>query len=172
MDEFDPDAALLDILLGDGPNGVALAHLISRAYPGTAVIFLTRFPEPHAAGLIADDIPVGCGFLRKDRVTDTDYLVDAIEGALRDHAADFRADLHADHPLARLTRSQLEILRLVAEGLTNSAIARKRGTSASAVEQALSGIFRVLDIPHNPDVNRRLRAALIFVAAAGVPEDP
>lgn len=170
LDDFDPDVALLDILLGDGPNGVALAHLIATAYPGTAVLFLTRFPDPHAAGLIPDDIPADCGFLRKDRVTDTDYLVGAIEGVLRDKASEFRADLDADHPLAGLTVSQVEILRMVACGMTNSAIARQRGTTASAVEQALSGIFRALSIPHTPDTNARIRAALTYVEAAGIPE--
>lgn len=172
LDEFDPDVALLDIMLGDGPSGVALAHLITRAYPCTSVMFLTRFADAHAAGLVAEDLPDGCGFLRKDRINDADYLLGAIEATLRNAAADYRQDVETDRPLAVLTRTQREILRMVAQGLTNTAIAERRGTSASAVEQALSGIFRALGIGHSPDRNPRVQAALTYIAAVGIPDDP
>ena len=170
LDEVDPDAALLDIALGDGPSGVGLAHLIAREYPGTAVLFLTRFHDPHAAGLIAMDMPPHCGFLRKDRIADTAYLVEAIEGALRDHPEDFRHDLTDEGPMAYLTPNQQVVLRMVAEGLTNSAIARRRGTTQSAVEQSLSAIFRVLGIDPRGDYNPRVQAARVYIAAAGIPD--
>lgn len=172
LDEFAPDAALLDIVLGHGPSGVGLAHLIAREYPATAVLFLTRFRDAHAAGLVTMDMPAGCAFLRKDRIADATYLVDAIEAALRDHPGEFRHDLAEDDPLSGLTPNQQSVLRMVAQGLTNSAIARRRGITPSAVEQSLSAIFRSLGIDQGGDLNPRVQAARLYIAAAGVPEQP
>lgn len=172
LDEFDPDAALLDIALGDGPSGVALAHLIAREYPATAILFLTRFHDPHAAGLVTMDMPPDCGFLRKDRIADTAYLVDAIEAALRDHPGEFRHDMADDNPLSALTPNQQSVLRMVAQGLTNAAIARRRGTTQSAVEQSLSAIFRTLGIEQHGELNPRVQAARMYITAAGVPDQP
>lgn len=172
MDTFDPDGALIDIQLGDGPSGVALAHLIHEQFPEVALAFLTRFPDQHAAGLVDADIPAGCGFLRKDKVADSDYLLAALEQVLTDHGDDFRDDLSADRPLGALTPMQLDVLRLVATGLTNAAIARQRGTSESAVEQALTSIIKVLDIPIRGDVNPRMELARRYIIAAGLPERP
>lgn len=172
LDEVDPDAALLDIALGDGPSGVALAHLISREYPGTAILFLTRFHDPHAAGLVTIDMPPNCGFLRKDRIDDTTYLVKAIEAALRDHPEEYRHDVADDSPLTLLTPNQQSVLMMVAQGLTNAAIAKRRGTTQSAVEQSLSAIFRALGIDPRGDLNPRVQAARMYISVAGIPDEP
>lgn len=172
LDEFDPDAALVDIVLGDGPSGIGLAHLISREYPSTAVILLSRYPDFAAAGLSRADVPKNCGFVRKDMVTDTGHLMEAIEGALRDHGDDYRDDLIANGRLSALTPNQRAVLRMVAQGLTNAAIAENRGTTTSAVEQSLSSIFRALGLEHRGDLNPRLQAARLYIAAVGLPEDP
>jgi len=172
MDAYDADGALIDIQLGDGPSGVALAHLFHDQYPGCALAFLTRFPDQHAAGLVDADIPEGCGFLRKDMIADSDYLMAALEEVLTDHGGDFRDDLLSDRPLAQLTPTQLDALRLVAAGLTNAAIARHRGTSESAVEQSLTAIIKALAIPTAGDVNPRMEMARQYISVAGIPERP
>ena len=172
LDDFDPDAALLDIQLGDGPSGVALGHLITREYPATGVLFLTRYPDITSAGLSHSDIPEGCGFLRKDKIADVAYLLDALEATLRDRSRDYRQDVAEDSPLRNLTPNQLSVLRMVAQGLTNPAIGRSRGTSDSAVEQMLAGIYRNLGIEHSSEISARMRAARIYIAAAGLPEEP
>lgn len=105
-------------------------------------------------------------------VTNTAHLMEAIEGALRDHGDDYRDDLTADSRLSALTPNQRAVLRMVAQGLTNSAIADSRGTTVSAVEQSLSSIFRTLELEHRGDLNPRLQAARMYIAAAGLPEDP
>lgn len=167
---FDPDAALLDIQLGDGPSGVALAHVLHATFPHIALLFLTRFPDQRAAGLVEADIPAGCGFLRKDRIADAEYLLTALNAVMTDHPADHRDDLASDRPLAALTRTQMAVLRMVAQGRTNASIARERGTSESAVEHAIAGITRALGIAAGTDVNPRVEAARLYIAAAGLPE--
>lgn len=172
MITFDPDAALLDIMLGDGPSGVALGHLIRQEYPATAVLFLTRYPDAASAGVSGDQIPAGCAFLIKDRIADGAYLLDAIESTLRDSPREYRQDLTANRALRRLTPSQQAVLRMIAQGLTNAAIARRRGSSESAVEQLVAAIFRNLDLEQGAEINPRVQAARLYIAAAGLPEEP
>lgn len=66
VDQFDPDAALLDIDLGDGPSGLDLAHALHVQYPHIALVFLTKHPDLRSAGVPEDRLPEHCGFLRKD----------------------------------------------------------------------------------------------------------
>lgn len=170
VEEFDPDVALLDIGLGPGPTGLDLAHLLDREHPDIALVFLTRHPDRRSAGLAAADVPERAGFLRKDMVGDPEALIDAIEAVLRDNPREHRHDRHEDRPLRELTARQLEVLRLAALGLTNAAIARERGTSERAVELLLQSALRALDVPNDPDLNRRVEGVRHYVAAVGLPE--
>lgn len=168
-ESFDPDVALLDITLDDGPNGVYLAEAFRRKRPGMALMFLTHHPDIRSAGLDPTLVPPGCGFLRKDLVTDKAALVQAIESVLAEQAREVRHDLVGGRPLESLTSAQVDVLRMVAMGMTNEAIARQRGTTERSVERRLSAVFRALGIDALPGVNPRVEAARLYIDAAGVP---
>lgn len=170
--DFDPDAALLDIALGDGPSGLDLARVLDLKRPDIALIFLTRHPDRRTAGLDAGDIPQGCGFLRKDMVANSQYLVSAIEKVLAENAGEVRHDLAEDRPLANLTRKQLDVLRMAAQGLTNTAIAQRRNTSERSVEALMHAIFVTLGIESHGDVNPRVEAVRQYIDGVGMPERP
>jgi len=165
---FDPDAALIDVHLGTGPFGLALAHVLSRTHPHVGILLLSRFEDLSAAGLGDDALPAGSIFLPKDRLTDRDALLRAVESALRG-TADLPSSLGADARLAMLTRTQLAVLRLAALGLTNTAIAERRETTSKNVEQRLRSVYETLGIPADGDVNPRVEAVRRYVAAAGLP---
>ena len=169
---FDPDAALLDISLGEGPSGVDLANVLHERRPDIALVFLTKHPDRRTAGLEGATIPPGCGFLRKDMVKDTTYLLEAINTVLADHPDEVRHDLASKNPLTALTTRQLEVLRMAAQGLTNTAIAQQRGTSERAVELLLHSVFETLAIDVHGDVNPRVEAIRHYIQAAGLPERP
>lgn len=170
--DFDPDAALLDVALGDGPSGLDLARVLNLKRPDIALIFLTRHPDLRTAGLDAGDIPQGCGFLRKDMVANSQYLVGAIETVLAENAGEVRHDLAEDRPLANLTRKQLDVLRMAAQGLTNTAIAQRRSTSERSVEALMHAIFVTLGIESHGDVNPRVEAVRQYIDGVGMPERP
>lgn len=170
--DFDPDVALLDIALGDGPSGLDLARVLNLKRPDIALIFLTRHPDRRTAGLDVGDIPPGCGFLRKDMVANTQYLVSAIEKVLAENAGEVRHDLAEDRPLANLTRKQLDVLRMAAQGLTNTAIAQRRQTSERSVEALMHAIFVTLGIESHGDVNPRVEAVRQYIDGVGMPERP
>jgi len=168
IESFDPDIALLDIDLGPGANGIDVAHILAKQHPDIAILFLTKFPDLRSAGLKMEDLPPGCGFLRKELVGNTEYLVTAIDNVLGERP-DVRHDLQPDRPLAALTKNQVEALRLLASGYTNAEIAKRRETSISSVEQLLNSTFKNLGIQPADDINPRIEAVRIFIQAAGIP---
>lgn len=173
VEQFDPDAALLDIELGEGPNGLDLAHALHEQHPHIALIFLTKHPDLRSAGVSEDKLPAHCGFLRKDMISDSEYLLAAINAVLVDDPRrEYRHDLSPQRPLATLTSAQVEVLRLAAQGLTNGAIARARGVSERAIERMLQLIFAQLDIQTGGDINPRVEAVRRYVEVAGLPARP
>lgn len=166
---FDPDIALVDINLGRGANGIDLAFILNKQHPGIAILLLTQHPDLRTAGFDENDLPRGCGFLRKDEVRSTQDILYAIS-ALVQANKDVRQDGAKARPLARLTNKQIEVLRMVAQGYTNAEIARRRETSVRAVERMLTSIFILLEINDLPEINPRVEAARMFIEIAGTPD--
>lgn len=164
---FDPDLVLLDVSLGEGPPGTQLAYYIDKKHPGTAIIFLTKHPDLLTAGIDASLLPPDCGFLRKDLVADSAYLIDSIDQVLANKADQVQHGFTTDSPFAQLSPNQLEILRCVARGLTNQAISVERGISLRAVEKNLTAIFDTLGLDNSADTNTRVQAALMYVTQVG-----
>lgn len=166
---FDPDIALVDINLGRGANGIDLAFILNKQHPGIAILLLTQHPDLRTAGFDENDLPRGCGFLRKDEVRSTEDILYAIS-ALVQANKDVRQDSAKARPLARLTNKQIEVLRMVAQGYTNAEIARRRETSVRAVERMLTSIFILLELNDLPEINPRVEAARVFIEIAGTPD--
>lgn len=167
MHSFDPDLVVIDLDLGAGPSGADLGSALVELHPDVALLYLTRLPDFRPVGGTA---PVGAsrvGFVRKDTLTSTDDFVEAAERVIRGIEPPPRDDLDPDRPLAALSATQFDILRLAAEGLSNQAIARRRSTTASAVEAHFTAINRALGIAAGPDTNSRSLAVSRFIAAVG-----
>jgi DNA-binding NarL/FixJ family response regulator len=167
---FDPDAALIDIALGDGPNGLDLAHILHRERPWVALLILTKQPDTRTNNLSGVALPPGCGYLRKELVRDADQLFESLERVFDNQLADVRHDTEHDRPLAVLTKAQVEILRLIALGFNNDSIAEQRGVTRSSIERSIIRIFRALEIETHRDLNPRMEAARRFMFASGIPE--
>lgn len=172
VQEFDPDAVLLDISLGEGPTGVDLAYALHQQNPGIAIIFLTKHPTAKAAGLSASDLPPGCGFLRKDLVSDTDYLVSCINAVMTNQSEEVRHDREAMAIVAGLDAKHLDVLRLIAIGYTNDQIGKMKKASQTTVERWCAEVFRALEIDTRGIVNPRVEATRRYIAVAGIPDRP
>jgi DNA-binding NarL/FixJ family response regulator len=169
--EFDLDAALIDVHLGSSPSGLYLAHALSRSHPHVGILLLSRYEDLSAAGLDTWTLPEGSAFLRKEQVSDRETLLAALDGVLRGTPTipgEPRTG-HGPSRLSGLTRTQLAVLRLAALGLTNTAIAARRGTSERSVERLLRSVYETLEVPVDGDVNPRVEAVRRYVAAAGLP---
>jgi DNA-binding NarL/FixJ family response regulator len=163
--EMDPDLALLDVNLGQGPSGVQLGFALEQAHPGMVIVYLTRYPTALVqAGSTAEHLADKV-VLSKDDVTDAEALVEAIESALRGHTS--TPEIAGDPQLQRMTPTQMEILRLLSSGMTNSAIAQHRSTSERAVEKQVKAIYTALDLESDKTTNARVLAALRYSETMG-----
>lgn len=161
---LDPDGIVMDIDLGPGPDGFDLAERFLEAETGVAVVFLTNLPDPRFAGRVPDELPPGISYLRKGAVHDFDALVETLDATMRGDIDDgMRHDRRHDRPLATLTRHQVETLRLVALGQTNTQIAEARGTSVKAVERVVSRAFAAAGVDVASEGNSRVGAARKFI---------
>lgn len=168
FDAVDPDAIVVDIELGPGPNGFDFAEFVNRTAPDVGVVFLTNIPDPRFVGRDRKDVAANSAYLRKSQLVNTQDLIDALEAVLKDRVSvKYRHDLDSTRPLAKLSRKQLGVLALVAQGLSNSQIAELRGTTVRAVEGMVSRVFEALDINPSADGNARVEAARTFLKATG-----
>ena len=160
----DPDGLIIDIDLGMGPNGFDLADVLRRMTPDVPILFLTNLPDPRFADRDADGIPSGISYLRKASVSDIDTLVESLDATLRGvQGDDLRHDRDHRRPLGRLTRKQVAVLRLLAEGKTNAQIAQARGTTTKAVEDTIHRIGLVLGFDTEVQGNARVAIARRFL---------
>ena len=164
----DPDAVVVDIELGAGPNGFDFADVLSRTSPDVGIVFLTNLPDARFAGQDPNELPKGVSYLRKSQLIDSNELVNALEAVLHDSVTPhMRHDLNPSRPLATLSKKQIEVLQLIAAGYSNAQIAEKRATSIRAVEGIVSRVFIALGVDIDAGGNARVEAAAKYLKASG-----
>lgn len=160
------DAVVCDLHIGDGPSGIEVAHAARRIHPALGVVFLTNFDDPRLLDRPNNPLPSGSEYLVK---RDVDNLAIVREGIRRavDRAVSPtpRAPSKAE---PALSDSQLEILRLVAQGLTNKEIAAKRHVTEKTVEQAITRLAKTLGLQNDPSGNQRVHLTRAYFRALGV----
>jgi DNA-binding NarL/FixJ family response regulator len=144
---LDPDAMVVDIELGPGPNGFDLAEAVVKTSKEIGIVFLTNLPDPRFGGKDTSEVKKNQAYLRKTAINTGQELVEAIEAVLRDRVTkEYRHDLASNRPLSNLSHRQIQTLQLVSDGKTNAQIAALRGTTVRAVEGMLTRIFEAMEI--------------------------
>lgn len=166
-----PDVVILDIRMPpDGTDDGARAALRIRGeLPSVGVLLLSQHVERRVSvDLLASG---GFGYLLKDRVLEVGDFVDALERVARGGSAldpEVVGSLmgHRDGALASLTPREHEVLRLMAEGLTNGGIAARLVLTDRTVESHVRGILGKLGLSHSADAeHRRVKAVLRYLGA-------
>lgn len=162
-----PHVVTLDIDLGRGPNGVEVGIALRRALPNLGIVLLSHHGRPEILAGLPDDARGGWSYVLKGSLHDIGTLVRAIESAATGLLTLDPAIVGRPHRTepdeGRLTRRQLEVLSLVAEGRSNSSIARELLLSEKSVENHLSRIYQQLGIrPSDSDIHARVRASCWF----------
>jgi len=172
FDAVDPDVLVTDIELGSRPNGAEAAVIARHRAPHLAVVFLTNFPLVASAPRAVASVP-DATFLRKESLTSGADLVAAVDETLRQSRRRMSADsLASDAVLTRLTRGQLEVLQLIAQGHSNAVIAERSGRSIRAVERMIARLFDALEVNSDSDINPRVVAANRYARTFGIPTAP
>ncbi len=170
--EHRPDLSIVDVRLPPGfrDEGLRAALAIRRREPKTPIVILSQYVEHvYAAELIADGNGA-VGYLLKDRVTALDEFLDAIERVAAGGTAmdpevvrQLFARNNNDHGIAALTSREREVLGLVAQGLSNSAICAELVLAPASVEKHITNILTKMDLPPSDDTHRRVRAVLAYL---------
>jgi DNA-binding NarL/FixJ family response regulator len=179
VDGHKPDLAIVDVRLPPTftDEGIRAAIRARERRPDTGILILSQYVEPaYTAELLASG-EGGVGYLLKERVGEVRAFLDAVKRVAEGGTALDREvvaelvrsrDPAGDDPtLATLTLREREVLALMAEGRTNTAIARALVVTPGAVEKHVSNIFAKLDLPITPDDHRRVLAVLTFLHAGG-----
>jgi DNA-binding NarL/FixJ family response regulator len=172
MLECRPDVAIVDVRLPPTftDDGLRAALAARQQIPGLPVLVLSQYVEQlYARELLADDAG-GVGYLLKDRVFNDDQFIDAVRtvaagGTMMDPdvVAKLLGRRAKDEPLARLSAREREVLELMAEGRSNSAIAQRLFVTEKAVSKHSTSIFSKLDLVPSDDDNRRVLAVLAYL---------
>ena len=165
-----PDAVVLDVGLGPGPDGFDLAENLRKLTPDIAIVFLTSMPDPRFAGRDDKAVYSNAAYLNKHLLSDSNTLVQALEAVLTERGVDgFRQHESADRPLVNLSKTQIQVLQLVAQGKTNQQIADIRKRSLAATESAITRTLEALGIDTRAEQNVRVAAAMRYVGIARNP---
>jgi DNA-binding NarL/FixJ family response regulator len=170
--EHKPDAAVVDVRLPPSftDDGLRAALEARRQVAGLPVLVLSQYVEQlYARELLADQAGA-VGYLLKDRVFNDDRFVDAIRtvaggGTVMDPEviSKLLGRRAREEPITRLTAREREVLELMAEGRSNSAIAQRLFITEKAVGKHSTNIFAKLDLAPSNDDNRRVLAVLAFL---------
>ena len=161
MDSFKknpPDVAILDIDLGAGPTGIDLANKIRKINHRIAIVFCTSYKDIRFIRNESHSYPPHTVLLKKSDVINIDKFSKAINEALelvRD-ADETKPDQLSEKFYKNLNDLEIELLRLVASGISNKNIAKERGISTKSCENAIARLAKKLEIPATENNNQRV----------------
>lgn len=159
-----PQCALIDVHLGKGPNGIDVAHELRKRDPSIGIVFLTTFEDPRMLSG-SRPLPQGSQYLVKQNVSDLDEIAHSIDRSLQGKSR--RVAVNTTGSLSHLSATQLITLRLLADGLSNSEIARLRHVSEKSVEAVINRVAQSLNVPRSARSNTRVQLARIYFEATG-----
>jgi DNA-binding NarL/FixJ family response regulator len=170
-----PDAAIVDIRMPPThtDEGLIAAQRIRSEHPNVGVLVLSQYIEPSYALRLLEEHPERVGYLLKERLFDVAVLIDALQRIVEGETvvdptivARLVGRRRRDDPLAALTAREHEVLALVAEGLSNKAIAGRLFVTERTVEAHSKQIFLKLGLHADPSSHRRVLAVLAFLRQA------
>ena len=171
---YKPDVAIVDIRMPPTytDEGLRAAQQIRERFPRTGVLVLSQYVESGYALELLGESAEGVGYLLKDRVSDVEQFAQAVRrvaegGSALDPAvvSQLVGRRRAQGPLDELSPREREVLELMAEGLSNPAIAARLWVTLRAVEKHVTSIFTKLRLPTTTDSHRRVLAVLAYLRA-------
>jgi DNA-binding NarL/FixJ family response regulator len=153
--ETKPDALVSDLDFGPGPTGIDIATHLRKKLPKLGIVVLSAYGDPRLHHTSLSGAPKGLVYLIKQQVSETAEILDAVILSIDRANKAEKGQL----PRVNLTPAQIAVLRLVAQGLTNQAIATELSVAEESVSKTINRMIKRLDLTTGPNINSR--AALI-----------
>jgi len=150
-----PDVLIIDLDFGPGPTGLDVAKRVRKNKPDLGIVMLSAYGDPRLHHSNLGEIPRGMVYLIKQQVSSTAQIVDAVALSI----AQAQSAVNGELPRIDLTSSQIAVLRLIVQGLSNAAIAEKLTVTEESVAKTINRMAKRLSLESRPEVN--IRAALI-----------
>ena len=168
-----PDLVVADIRMppSNTTEGLEAAKMIRADRPEIAILLLSAYADvEHAMELLASGRAIG--YLLKSRITNVEDFLDTVHrvadgGSVVDPALvqELVTARRRDDPLAVLSAREVEVLALMAEGRSNSGIAKRLWVTEGTVEKHVRSILTKLNLPEAEDDHRRVLAVVTFLEA-------
>jgi DNA-binding NarL/FixJ family response regulator len=177
VEEEHPDVVVTDIRMppGNADEGIQAAARLRESEPDVGVVVLSQYANPTYALALLDGGSEGRSYLLKERVQDVEQLASAIRtvadgGSVIDPKVvealvgeNTRAE---ESPLSQLTPRERDVLREMASGKSNAAIAGALHLTESSVEKVIHSIFQKLGLTWEPSIHKRVKAVVLYLADA------
>ena len=175
VDAEGPDVVVTDIRMPPGgtDEGIQAAARLRETHPALGVVVLSQYATPSYALALLDGGSEGRAYLLKERVKDIDHLAGAIRtvaegGSVMDpkvvDALVAETSRVEESPLHELTPRERDVLREMAEGKNNAAIAAALFLTERSVEKVIHSIFLKLGLTWEPEIHKRVRAVILYLA--------
>lgn len=169
LEATQPEALVVDLDLGVGPTGIDLAHAARSGNDRIGITVLTSYAHPRLAGA-SSQLPSGAIYLVKSATDSMRLVAEAVHEscwrAVKDPSTADGADLMQPYALSD---TQMDVLRMLAAGMSNSRIAELRVVSEKAVEHSVRRLARHFDISDSDGTNVRVALTRTYFELIGTP---
>ncbi len=157
------EVAIVDLDLGPGPSGIDICYSLRERCPQLGLILLTSYSNPKIADPYSRPLPKGCRFMSKSTLTEFEVLVNSVISVKAKPHATFQIKTSNNV----LTDTQLEVLKLVASGLSSAEIAERRSVSIKSIDGIISKIYKALNLKKSKSLNQRVQLARAYFQLSG-----
>ena len=162
------DVVLMDIDLGAGPSGIEAGIEIKELHPEVGIVLLSMHREKEALASLPDHVANGWSYLLKQSVANVEALSRAVDGAaaglmMVDPELTKSLGPKVGGSLKGLTPRQSDVLRLMAQGFTNGAVAEQLSVSEKSVENYVNAVYQQLGVRRENQMHPRVQAVLTFL---------
>lgn len=166
--ETTPDVVLMDIELGEGPNGIVVASDIKEAFPDTGIVVLSAHRDKEFLSSFLENGTSGWSFLLKQSIANIKSLARAIESAAAGQVTMDPSVMNDLFPrqrsvLERLTHNQMEALMFISSGYADAAISEELEIDEDLVEPLLQTVYADLHIEESDAIDQRVQATLLYL---------
>jgi DNA-binding NarL/FixJ family response regulator len=151
VEQHSPDVLVTDLDFGPGPTGLDVASMLRKKNPLLGIVILSAYADPRLHATSLESAPSGLVYLIKQNIDGPNAIVDAVHASVDKAQKAEKGEL----PRVDLTPAQLTVLRLIASGQSNQAIAQHLSITEESVSKTVNRMLKRLGISAGPSINTR-----------------